>query len=82
MTKREQEVLAFIVEYRKANDLSPSVREIGEGVGLHSTSSVQKYIQSLTEKGYLYQTKGKMRTLRLVRVEGNTPSVPGEAISV
>lgn len=60
---REQEILDYIVAYRKNNGLSPSIREISKGVGLHSTSSIQKYIRNLTKQGYLQQTKGKMRSL-------------------
>lgn len=63
MSEREQEILKFIIVYREQNSLSPSIREIGEGIGLHSTSSVQKYIHSLLMKGYLQQTKGKTRSL-------------------
>ncbi len=63
MSKREQDVLDFIRTYRDKYGLSPSMREIGEGIGLHSTSSVQKYIRSLTEKGYLQHSTEKMRSL-------------------
>lgn len=63
MSKREQDVLDFIRAYRAECGLSPSIREIGEGIGLHSTSSIQKYIRSLTEKGYLQKSEGKTRSL-------------------
>ena len=63
MRNRKQEILDFIIEYRRINNFSPSLREIGKGVGLYSTSSVQKYIGSLIEQGLLRQTKGKMRSL-------------------
>lgn len=63
MSKREQDVLDFIRAYRCKYGLSPTIREIGEGLGLHSTSSVQKYIQSLAEQGYLQKMEGKMRSL-------------------
>ena len=63
MSKRERDVLEFICTYRSAYGLSPSIREIGEGLGLHSTSSIQKYIRSLTEQGYLRKTEGKTRSL-------------------
>lgn len=63
MSKREQDVLDFIRSYRNRYGLSPSIREIGEGIGLHSTSSIQKYIQSLTEQGYLQKIEGKTRAL-------------------
>lgn len=68
MSKREQDVLNYIRAYRNQYGLSPSLREIGEGIGLHSTSSIQKYIQSLTAKGYLQKIEGKTRSLIPVEV--------------
>ena len=63
MSKREQDVLDFIRSYRNEYGQSPSIREIGAGIGLHSTSSIQKYIRSLTEQGYLQKREGKTRAL-------------------
>ena len=60
---REQEVLEYICAYRAEKSFSPTIREIGEGIGLRSISSVQKYIHSLMDKGCLERTDGTARTL-------------------
>jgi repressor LexA len=53
LTKRQSEVLRFITNFVKDNDYSPSFREIAEGVGLSSPSTVHQHVQVLREKGFL-----------------------------
>ena len=65
LTQKEREVLNFIREYWKKDQLYPSFREIGAGTGLRSVSSVSRYIRSLTEKGEILPHNGKMRCLVL-----------------
>ena len=65
LTQKEREVLTFIRDYWNKYQLYPSFREIGAGIGLRSASSVNRYIQSLTEKGEILPHKGKMRCLVL-----------------
>lgn len=65
LSLKEREILNFIREYWKINHIYPSFREIGAGMGLHSSASVNRYIRSLTEKGEILPHKGKMRCLVL-----------------
>lgn len=74
MTKRDKDILDFIKDYMVKNGTVPTVREIGEGVCLYSTTSVYKHMQNLVrlgeiipvkEKGYRYIVKG----MRYVREE-------------
>jgi SOS-response transcriptional repressor LexA len=63
MTKRENDVYGFILDFRKQNRCSPSMREIAEGMGLHSASTVCVHIRSLIKKGWLIpygQTKRRI----------------------
>ena len=53
LTKREQDVYDYILEYRKEKRFSPSMREIAEGIGLHSASTVHVHIHHLINKGWL-----------------------------
>ena len=53
LTDRESEVLDIIVEYINKNGYAPSVREIGEIVGLKSSSTTHKYLKKLEAKGYI-----------------------------
>lgn len=58
-------ILNFIEEQTRLNGYPPSVREIGEAVGLSSTSSVHAQLAALRENGYLEKHDAKTRALRL-----------------
>jgi len=65
LTQKEREILDFISAYWENNNVSPSYREIGAGIGLRSVSSVSRYVRSLTSKGEILPHDGKMRCLVL-----------------
>ncbi|MBH0777190.1 transcriptional repressor LexA [Nocardia bovistercoris] len=50
---RQQRILVTIREWVIRHGYAPSTREIGDAVGLRSTSSVSKHLKSLEEKGFL-----------------------------
>ncbi|RSM63123.1 repressor LexA [Amycolatopsis sp. WAC 01376] len=53
LPERQQKILLTIREWVVEHGYSPSTREIGEAVGLRSTSSVSKHLAALEEKGFL-----------------------------
>lgn len=53
LSRREQEVFDFIIEYMEASDISPSMRMICRSVNLASVSSAHRYVHSLIDKGWL-----------------------------
>lgn len=53
MTEKQQEIFDFIVRYIRENLYPPTVREIGDGVGLKSTSSVFAHLRTMAKKGTL-----------------------------
>ncbi|MCC8074047.1 MAG: transcriptional repressor LexA [Clostridiales bacterium] len=69
-----------IFEYIKATiakrGMAPSVREIGEAVGLRSTSSVQYNLNALEEAGYIRRDPNLKRTIRLVGAAENVNQIP------
>lgn len=82
LTSREQEVLIAIAEYQARNrGLSPSIRELGEIIGLSSSSTIFTHIDNLRRKGFIDHVKGRPRELRLT----NPPEVaepPSDPLSV
>ena len=52
---REKQVLKFIENFMIKNGYTPTIREIGEGVGLKSTSSVHTYFNRLVQQGLIKQ---------------------------
>jgi len=53
LTPRERRALAIIADGLDRNGYPPSVREIGDGLGLASVSSVARVLRTLEQKGYL-----------------------------
>ena len=65
LTARQQQVLEFIdVEVRRRG-YPPSVREIGEAVGLSSSSTVHAHLGALQDKGYLRRDPAKPRAIEV-----------------
>lgn len=63
LTRRQEEILRFIQEF---GPYAPSMREIGEAVGLASTSAVSYQLSSLQDRGYLRRVPGRPRTVEVV----------------
>ncbi|MFM7045439.1 MAG: helix-turn-helix domain-containing protein, partial [Ilumatobacteraceae bacterium] len=53
LTDRQRGILAVIEESMRTKGYPPSVREIGEVVGLTSPSTVHSHLESLQRMGYL-----------------------------
>lgn len=65
LSERQRSILAFMREYIKTNNYPPSVREIGDAVGLNSSASVHNHLTFLQEQGFISKAKSKPRTLEL-----------------
>src|SRR5881396_1964428 len=63
LTWRQRKVLQVIRESVQRRGYPPSMREIGEAVGLTSTSSVSYQLSTLQDKGYLRRDPGRPRTV-------------------
>jgi len=70
---KAEQILRFVNQFIQENGYSPSVREIGEGVGLRSTASVSYHLQALQSKGLLRPAGAKGRKRAIVGA-----SRPGE----
>jgi repressor LexA len=69
LTPRQQRVLAHIKEAIEKRGYPPSMREIGEAVGLTSSSSVAHQLKVLEEKGFLKRDPNRPRALQVVLPE-------------
>lgn len=63
---REKAILTAILTSIRSKGYPPSVREIGQEVGLLSTSTVHGYLRRLEEKGYLRRDVSKPRAMEVV----------------
>lgn len=77
LTWRQRKVLQVIRESVQRRGYPPSMREIGEAVGLTSTSSVSYQLSTLQSKGYLRRDAGRPRTVE-VRLPGHPAVRPDQ----
>src|SRR5947209_8601595 len=71
LTERQREILEVIEAHMRARGYPPSVREIGEAVGLTSTSTVHSHLLTLQQLGYLRRDPTKPRAIE-VRYDPNS----------
>ncbi len=74
ITSRQREILTFIESQTRERGYPPSVREIGEAVGLTSPSTVHSHLNTLTRLGYLRRDPTKPRAIE-VRWDPNSGAV-------
>jgi repressor LexA len=70
LTKRQERILEVIRDAVASRGYPPSIREIGESVGLTSTSSVHSQLAQLEKKGFIRRDPTKPRAI-LVRAPGS-----------
>ena len=77
LTGRQQEIWQFLVEYVDRHGYPPTVREIGEAVGLASPSTVHAHLANLERAGLLRRDPTKPRALELTgREQEGTVTMP------
>ena len=75
LTKRQQQILDVIESAMRERGYPPSVREIGEAVGLTSPSSVHAHLSTLQKLGYLRRDPTKPRAIE-VHLEEPVAAMP------
>ncbi|HSV37535.1 MAG TPA: transcriptional repressor LexA [Nocardioidaceae bacterium] len=78
LTPRQQRVLTVIKESIEARGYPPSMREIGEKVGLTSSSSVAHQLRVLEEKGYLRRDPNRPRALSVYHPADSDETLIGD----
>ncbi len=76
LTDRQKEVLAFIQESISGRGYPPTLREIGERMGIRSTNGVNDHLKALEKKGYLAREDLKSRALRPLHPRGRASATP------
>ena len=67
LTERQRQILDFVTKYVDAHGYPPTVREIGEAVGLASPSTVHAHLANLERAGLIKRDPTKPRALELRR---------------
>ncbi|MTI96595.1 MAG: transcriptional repressor LexA [Firmicutes bacterium] len=74
LTPRQQRIYDFIKSEVLKKGYPPSVREIGEAVGLRSSSTVHAHLEKLEAKGYIRRDATKPRAIEITDPDFNQPT--------
>lgn len=73
LTKAQQELYDWLVDYIRRNQYSPSIRQMMKAMGLKSPAPIQSRLEHLKNKGYIDWHEGKARTLRILKSPQGVP---------
>ncbi|MCL5773386.1 MAG: transcriptional repressor LexA [Firmicutes bacterium] len=73
LNKRQKEIFEFIKNTVRKKGFPPSIREIGEAVGVSSSSTVHSHLHSLESKGLIKRDPAKPRTIT-IEVDEESPA--------
>jgi repressor LexA len=66
LSERQQRILQFLQDFIGVNRFPPTIREIGEKVGISSTSVVKYNLDALEHKGFIERDRDISRGIRLI----------------
>ena len=73
---KTEQILHFIRVYAAAHGFGPTIREIGDAVGLKSSSTVYNYLSRMRQKGLIASTPGKPHSLHVPELRANLIGLP------
>ncbi|PKO02781.1 MAG: repressor LexA [Chloroflexi bacterium HGW-Chloroflexi-5] len=83
LSERHRKIMEFLTKFQDANGYSPSIRQIGDSIGVKSTSLVDYYLNQLLEMGYIERENRISRSIRVLTPlpsESSLPSKVADAI--
>lgn len=63
LTKKQRQILDFIISYLRENNYSPTYQEVADRFQLRSKATAFQHVQTLEQKGYLTTESGGVRTI-------------------
>lgn len=73
--KRHEKIMHFLVNFQEQKGFSPSIRDIGESIGVKSTSLVDYYLNQLEEMGYIKRDKHVSRSICIQKALDGSNSI-------
>lgn len=73
LTRRQKQVLDFLVGFINKHGYSPSFEEIGGSLDLSSLATVHKHLQTLEKKGFIRRGYNQSRSVEVIAVPGSVP---------
>lgn len=71
LTQVQEHILAVVTRSQRDKGFTPSYKEIGDEVGLASSSAVSYQLSQLAAKGYIHRYMGKSRAITVIKKEAN-----------
>ncbi len=78
LTQRQQQILRFIEQTISEKGYPPTVREIGQAVGLSSPSTVHSHLSTLEKRGFIRKDPDKGRAIEVIHDEFDRNDAPVE----
>ncbi len=73
LTRRQRQILDYVIEYTRRRGYPPSVRDIGNALHLTSSSTVHSHLSALEKKGYLRRDPSKPRAIEVLKDPTSLP---------
>jgi repressor LexA len=73
LTRRQKQVLDFLVDFINRRGYSPSFEEIGKSLKLSSLATVHKHIGTLEKKGFIRRRYNQSRSIDVIALPGPVP---------
>jgi len=67
LSKRHIKILEFLTNFQEKSGYSPSIRQIGDSIGVKSTSLIDYYLNQLKDMGYIERDQHVSRSIRVLR---------------
>ena len=67
LTDKQRLTLNFIERYIATHTVAPKLQEIAEGIGINSRGVAHRYVQALTDAGFIETDSGRHRGIRLLK---------------
>lgn len=64
--KRQKQILDFLKQYIQSHGTGPTLREIGDAMGVNSLATVHEHLETLQAKGMIKRKPGKNRTIEIM----------------
>lgn len=78
---RERQLLDFITQFIQRYGYAPTLKEIGESMGIHSPATVHEHVDRLRQKGFIKKLDGTARGLEVVS-ENYKPAGPSASMEL
>ncbi len=75
LTKKQLELLTFLQNYLKKNDVPPSFDEMKDALNLKSKSGIHRLVSALEERGFIRRLPNRARAIEIIKTTAIEPSI-------